>query len=195
MKFKVGDIIKGKSNPYSVTGSRMNEARVIGDKDHLMRIEITDHLEKHYIGDEYLVANNDQYFELIERNECIVIYRNDNEVVALNKTTKEKAVAKCSPEDTFDFKVGAKIAFDRLIDKEKKEPAPYNGKVVCVNVSEGMEGWYTVGKVYAVAKGRFCDNGGCITPDGTKAPAVSLEDLNQKCDHVTFAELIDKENR
>lgn len=46
--------------------------------------------------------------------ECIVIYRNGSETVALDKTTGKKAVAKCSPEDTYDFYTGAQLAFERL---------------------------------------------------------------------------------
>ncbi len=41
------------------------------------------------------------------------------------------AKAECSPEDDFDFKIGANIAFDRLVDNEIKNPHKYyNGKVV-----------------------------------------------------------------
>lgn len=32
----------------------------------------------------------------------------------------KKAVAKCSPDDTFDFNVGAKLAFERLMNEQKK---------------------------------------------------------------------------
>ena len=55
-------------------------------------------------------------FELDDKfNECIVIYRKENQVIAHNKATGEKAIAKCSPEDTFDFNIGAKLAFERLM--------------------------------------------------------------------------------
>lgn len=53
-------------------------------------------------------------------NETIVIYRKDNEVIALDKRTGKKAIAKCSPEDTFDFNIGAKLAFDRLMNGNKE---------------------------------------------------------------------------
>ncbi len=46
--------------------------------------------------------------------EMIVIYRDGNKTIAMNKTTGEKAEAKCSPEDEFNFGVGAKLALDRL---------------------------------------------------------------------------------
>lgn len=53
-------------------------------------------------------------------NETIVIYRKGNEVIALDKATGKKAIAKCSPEDTFDFNIGAKLAFDRLMNGNKE---------------------------------------------------------------------------
>jgi hypothetical protein len=53
-------------------------------------------------------------------NETIVIYRKDNDVIALDKRTGKKAIAKCSPEDTFDFNVGAKLAFERLMNGNKE---------------------------------------------------------------------------
>ena len=56
-------------------------------------------------------------------NETIVIYRKDNETIALDKATGNKAIAKCSPEDTFDFNIGAKLAFDRLMNGNKESIA------------------------------------------------------------------------
>lgn len=50
----------------------------------------------------------------------IVIYRNDNKVVALDKSTGEKAEAKCNPADEFDFRTGAKLAFNRLMGEYVK---------------------------------------------------------------------------
>ena len=52
--------------------------------------------------------------------ETIVIYRKDSEVIALDKRTGEKAVAKCSPADTFDFEIGAKLAFGRLLGIDRQ---------------------------------------------------------------------------
>lgn len=53
-------------------------------------------------------------------SETIVIYRNDNKVVALDKFTGEKAEAKCNPADEFDFRTGAKLAFNRLMGEDAK---------------------------------------------------------------------------
>ncbi len=54
------------------------------------------------------------------QNETIVIYRNGNKVVALDKSTGEKAEAKCNPADEFDFRTGAKLAFNRLMGEDVK---------------------------------------------------------------------------
>lgn len=53
-------------------------------------------------------------------SETIVIYRNDNKVIALDKSTGEKAEAKCNPADEFDYRTGAKLAFNRLMGKDVK---------------------------------------------------------------------------
>ena len=53
-------------------------------------------------------------------SETIVIYHNDNKVIALDKSTGEKAEANCNPSDEFDFRTGAKLAFNRLIGEDVK---------------------------------------------------------------------------
>lgn len=63
-------------------------------------------------------------FELEEVDETIVIYRKDNKVIALDKSTGEKAESKCNPADEFDFRTGAKLAFNRLMGEDVK---PDNG--------------------------------------------------------------------
>ena len=47
-------------------------------------------------------------------NKPIVIYRVGRTVVALDQNTEETSIAKCHPDDEFDFYTGAKLAFSRL---------------------------------------------------------------------------------
>lgn len=54
-------------------------------------------------------------------NKPIVIYRVGRTVVALNQNTEETGVAKCHPTDDFDFNVGAKLAFERLLNHGNTE--------------------------------------------------------------------------
>lgn len=56
-----------------------------------------------------------KHLKPVTKNETIVIYRKDSEVIALDKRTGNKAVAKCHPEDEFNFETGAKLAFERLL--------------------------------------------------------------------------------
>ena len=67
----------------------------------------------------------------------IVITKNDlNEVLLRaysNDEIVEKTIAKCNPNDIFDFNIGAKLAVDRLYDGYDMTPKPkrklYNGKI------------------------------------------------------------------
>ena len=44
------------------------------------------------------------------------------------KKLEKTATAKCSPEDEFDFKIGAKLAVKRLFKEEKKKKQLFQGK-------------------------------------------------------------------
>lgn len=119
MRFKAGDKVrvkKFKERPY-----RWN---FDGKMDHLMgkvvKIERT-------VNSRYVVRDSQNDCDWIFRdddleplNETIVIYRKDNEVIALDKRTGKKSIAKCSPEDTFNFNIGAKLAFERLMNGNKE---------------------------------------------------------------------------
>lgn len=94
-------------------------------------------------------------------NETIILYRKDNRVIALDKSTGEKAEAICSPEDTFDFYIGAKLAFQRLLGEMPEaapvptpEPVKYNGKVIFVK----GDGTFRTGRIYEVKDGKFTES-------------------------------------
>lgn len=59
----------------------------------------------------------EEQLKIIE-DETIVIYRKDNKVIALDKSTGEKSEASCNPADEFDFRTGAKLAFNRLMGED-----------------------------------------------------------------------------
>lgn len=115
-KFKVGD--RYKSGYFAdndavieiteISGSAVFYKDVVGESIGL----------KHFqIGSIFSAA-------LEKVDTTIVIYRNDNKVVALDKSTGEKAEANCNPADEFDFRTGAKLAFNRLMGEDVK---PDNG--------------------------------------------------------------------
>lgn len=59
----------------------------------------------------------------------VIIYQNGQDVIALDKETGEKAIAKCHPNDEFDFAIGAKIAFGRLYHSQ--DYIPEDNKAKC----------------------------------------------------------------
>ena len=91
--------------------------------------------------------------ELISGNKIVITADGTTTTARLydGKKVIKAAKAECSPEDDFDFKIGAKIAFDRLVDNEIKNPRKYyNGKVI---FSENT-GDFKEGVLYV-----FCSNG------------------------------------
>lgn len=103
----------------------------------------------------------------VKGNETIAVYKNGTEY--------KKAVAKCSPEDTFDFGVGAKLALERLgvlpadpVEpvEMKYEPKYFTGKAVCVDNYNALSGTdsFTIGKVYEFEEGKTHDDDGDIRP-------------------------------
>lgn len=97
-------------------------------------------------------------------NETIVIYRKGREVVAYDKVSKKKAIARCHPDDEFDFMMGAELAFERLktiMNNEKSKEKLLNGKVVCIKSNVP---YITEGKIYEFANGNSWDDNGCKLP-------------------------------
>lgn len=115
-KFKVGKRYKGKN----YTG-----------EDIVIEITKTNGRTVYYkdvVGNTFNVKdfniNSPFAADLEEVDLTIVIYSKDNKVVALDKSTGEKAEANCNPADEFDFRTGAKLAFNRLMGEDVK---PDNG--------------------------------------------------------------------
>lgn len=125
-KFEIGDVVKPNKKAdeaYTITTtSVVREAIVTELRDYTMEIKIIK--GSCSVGEVFTVE--EKYFDLVRKakQETIVIYRNDNKVVALDKTTGKKAEAKCNPADEFDFRTGAKLAFNRLMGEDVK---PDNG--------------------------------------------------------------------
>lgn len=109
---------KADENYTTTTTYVVREAIVTELRDYTMDIKIIK--GSCSVGEVFTVE--EKYFDLVRKakQETIVIYRNDNKVVALDKTTGEKAEAKCNPADEFDFRTGAKLAFNRLMGEDVK---------------------------------------------------------------------------
>ena len=111
-KFKVGDIIVGNDKAdinYGVTKKGVKCKVICVCDDDFIKVEVMCGVFK---GREHYVRY--ECFDLVQCDE-ITITRYGNTVVA--KYGKKVGVAKCSPEDEFDFETGAKLAFERLFEK------------------------------------------------------------------------------
>lgn len=165
-KFEVGQKVrvkKYKERPYHFNDS--------GKMDHLMGTVVTikRRLTKgpKFVYGVYDKKHNYEWVfeeeDLEPINETIVIYRKNQEVIALDKTTGNKAIARCCPEDTFDFHYGAALALGRLIDKKKKEePKYFSGLVQCIERDSirTSVSCLTRGKLYEVKDGHIINDNG-----------------------------------
>lgn len=121
--FKIGDIICGvKGNRYGVTNERMKKAKVIRTFNGGMEIKILNHEDNREISGTFCVRNDDKKFKLVKQdtNKSIHITTDGVTTTALFKDGNkviEQSSTKCHPLDEFDFNIGSRIAFDRLMDK------------------------------------------------------------------------------
>lgn len=120
MKFKKGDKVRIKKFKERPAGWNFS-----GKMDHLMG-QIATVADVKDCGI-YVYDKKENYTWLFHEdqlepaNETIVIYAKGNEVIALDKSTGKKAIARCCPGDTFNFETGAKLAFERLMAPQVKE--------------------------------------------------------------------------
>ena len=106
-------------------------------------------------------------------SDTIVIYRKGNKVIALDKSTGEKAEAKCNPADEFDFRTGAKLAFNRLMSedvktdngvREVKRKANVGEYVKVVN-EKSIFNTYKNGEIFKVT---YVTKSGCVCKNSEK---------------------------
>lgn len=122
--FKVGDIICGiRNNNYGTTNERMKKAEVVSVySNDYMEIKIIEHENNNEISKLYYVINSTKKFKLVKPNEnksihittdgvtTTAVFKDGNKVI-------EQSSTKSHPLDEFDFNIGSRIAFDRLMNK------------------------------------------------------------------------------
>ena len=160
-KFKIGDKVKRTVSDNYYWDGRVVKVGDVGEVVGIYGDSITVKIGKTQY--EYCRA---EYFVPVNTNNTKIIVLTDGiktTTATLYKDGKpvKTAEAKCSPEDTFDFMVGAKLACERLTKEETPKPKYYNGKVVCI---KSPYEWFTVGKVYEVKDGVITRNDGRTYP-------------------------------
>lgn len=189
-KFKVGDkVLVKSSNIDSFTkDGKCGQENEIGI---ISRIDLGYEYPYRIIGTSYKAplwctikglantshATNEKIVITVDGKTTLARLYKDGKVV-------KSAEARCCPEDTFDFKVGANLAYERLMDVhvveevlvpvEPPKPKYYSGKVVCVEAHTNSES-FTAGKIYEFKNGKVCDEAGYRRPSG-----YYVTDLNDR---------------
>lgn len=196
-KFKVGDkVVAKKETPYSqttngwigtVTKTRYGRIYVEGKNKDNYPIG-------YWVESEYFNLYTDVSFAVDQ----IVIERTDEKTVkatAFNESGNiiAKAKAKCSPEDKWDFYVGANLAVERLeaiVEEKKIKATSLNAEMVCIKNSSGIfNDCFTVGKIYKVENGTFECNHGSV-PYIYREIFKSVEEINAMDSKIQFLEIV-----
>ena len=205
-KFKVGDkVIAKKKTPYSETTDgwigtvtkircgRLEDICVKGkDKD--------GYPIEYWVESEYFNPYTEAPFAVNQ----IIIERIDEKTVkatAFNECGNiiAKAKAKCSPEDKWDFYIGANLAVERLeaiVEEKKIKATSLNAEMVCIkNDSDIFKDCFTIGKIYKIEKGVFeCNHGGVPymyqSSDYNCKIFKSVEEINAMDSKVQFLEIV-----
>lgn len=179
MGFKVGDRVKvvGLTGPdRDYTDLKIGDTGIVkslcDDNDDVVEISFDRNIRHNKYNWNPVQKTYQMFLDQLElvKTEPIVIYRKGNEVIALDKSTNKKGIAKCSPQDEFDFYMGAALAFGRLVDESKY----LNTSIVITN--NGNSQLLTVGKIYEIKGGRFVADDGRTYP--LYNPLIDIEDLN-----------------
>lgn len=127
-KFKVGDRVKVIAIVTGARGARIGDIgtiKVVSGTYLKYAVEFDNPSTEYHNAGGYCKECHgywcsDEMLELA-KPETIVIYRKDNKVIALDKSTGKKATARCNPADKFDFTTGSKLAFARLTGEDKPQ--------------------------------------------------------------------------
>ena len=136
-KFKVGDRVRVIKD-YDLAKKGMVGTIAVVRDEKIVGVKF----DKKFYGGHVLGGRCERGYGYWVYPDCIELISGNKIVITADGATTtarfydgkkviKAAKAECSPEDEFDFKIGAKIAFDRLVDNEIKNPRKYyNGKVI-----------------------------------------------------------------
>lgn len=124
-KYKVGEkvrVLDGSEAPYYTAGWVNPMNRYVGKTLVVMTQESIHESPTYKLMDGGGWSYDEKYLAPAD-SDRIVIYtdkKDPSKVIAKDISTGKTGVAKCSPEDTFDFYTGAKLAMNRLLGVDGK---------------------------------------------------------------------------
>lgn len=179
-KFKVGDRVKVKKDIVTINRRTVGKCGTVKEllTDNYCSVEFDEFVGGHdcngFAKEGHGWNHAEDALDLVKtQNETIVIYRKDNKVIALDKSTGEKAEAKCNPSDEFDFRTGAKLAFNRLMGKDVKSDNGVRevkrkakvGEYVKVVNEKSVSNTYKNGEIFKVT---YVTKSGCVCKNSEK---------------------------
>lgn len=191
MKYKVGDrvVCKGDYDNKNIAG-KVGTVKVDGST--ITGVEFDEYANGHSCNGKCKCGYGwwvcEGSLKAIPNNKIIITTDGIRTSARLYEGKKviKSAQAICSPDDEFNFDYGARLAFDRLIDKDDK-PEYYSGKVVCVETDKSYwDETLVVGRVYAVEDGRFVHDNGTKTANQTYTDVPGFKEVFVKAKFVEF---------
>ena len=140
-KYKVGDevrVLDGSKAPNYTAGWINPMKRYVGKTLVVMMQESIHESPTYKLVDGGGWSYDEKYLAPVS-SDRIVVYtdkKDPSKVVAKDVSTGKTGVAKCSPEDTFDFYTGAKLAMERLLGAEKMGA---EGKIEEIEIGDTVE--------------------------------------------------------
>lgn len=128
MKFKVGDKVRFVGDKKSCGGKE----KYFGKTAVISYVYKNSRYPYSFNGEGSIFVWRDTELVLVDDSKIIITTDGTTTLARLYEDNKvvKSAEAKCCPEDTFDFKVGAEIAFNRLVGKPIGEVANCEWRVV-----------------------------------------------------------------
>lgn len=132
-KFKVGDIVEFEEGIIRGKGRIVETYSGIIDKSYLVELlgelkgkghKGNTHSKNNYKKDDYwFVKMDNETLRLVSQKEIHITTDGTTTHAVLKENGKlvNSAKAVCSPEDTFDFEAGARLAMDRVLGYPKKK--------------------------------------------------------------------------
>ena len=135
----------------------------------------------------------------------IHITRKNQEVHAIlkeNGKVIKRTVAKCHPEDEFDFKVGSKLAYDRLFEKDENVEANKPKHEFKVGDKVKIRQWDDMVKEFGLDDDHYGNIDMEYTSFSKKmkylcGEIATIKSFNKRCDHYVYLEFhnkVDKPN-
>ena len=142
--FKVGEVVRVKKD--LVVGEWYEGVEFLDSMNCFLGEEVEIREIKHGAYKAYSKKfKNSWYFapemlEPISKAKEYTLIVTDKKVIILDKENKKRGLSECHEEDTFDFSIGAKLAWDRLHGIKEETPKPVEYKLYDCNGVELKEG-------------------------------------------------------